>query len=259
MNKTGSFHSLHEISLSLFVQRVYEQLQLISVGRMSVREEERRMIARGIHDEFGQVLSALKMEVSILNKKLLKKKGTMSHMKLKKEIHGIGRMIDNALETVHRVIAELRPEILNHLGLRGAIEWQAHEFQVRTGIPVEIRADPETVTVNDPAFATALFRIFQEALFNVGKHAMASRVETSIQKTNEFLSLQIKDNGRGISESDLLKTDAFGILGLKERVFLINGNVEIKGIPNQGTTVTVRIPLQLFNSEHRKEVSEESR
>ena len=225
---------------------------------MSVREEERRMIAREIHDEFGQVLSALKMEVSILNKKLLTKKVTISHTKLKKEIHGISRMIDEAIETVHRVIAELRPETLNHLGLRGAIEWQAHEFQARTGIPVEIRADPETITVNDPTCATALFRIFQEALFNVGKHAMASRVEASIQETNEFLSLQIKDNGRGISESDFLKSSAFGILGLKERVFLIHGNVEIKGVPDQGTTVTVRIPLQLLNSAQSKEGSEES-
>ncbi|HSE41495.1 MAG TPA: sensor histidine kinase [Acidobacteriota bacterium] len=258
MNKTDPFHSLHEISLSLFVQRVYEQLRLISEERMSVREDERRKIAREIHDEFGQVLLALKLEVSILNKKLLEEKGIVSNVNVKKEIQGICQMIDNAIETVHRVIAELRPETLNHLGLRGAIEWQAHEFQARTGIPVEIRADPETITVSDPTCATTLFRIFQEALFNVGKHARASRVETTIRETNEFLSLQIKDNGRGISESDLLKTSSFGILGLKERVFLINGDVEIKGIPDQGTTVTVRIPLQLFNSQQIKGGSEES-
>ncbi len=239
-----------------FTESVYEQLLLISAQRTSVREEERKSIAREIHDEIGQSLVALAMDVSLLKQKLTRTAQLMSRAELADEIQRFATQIDNALQTVQRMIANLRPESLNKFGLSGAIERQAHEFQVRTGIPVEIRSDLKTITMRDPNDATALFRIFQELLTNVGRHAMASRVEATIGQDKEFFLMQIKDNGRGINKSDLQKTTSFGLLGLKERVALLRGDVEIQGVRDKGTTVTVRIPLHLCRSADEKELSE---
>jgi signal transduction histidine kinase len=245
MLNMGTFHSKKELSMDRFTESIYDHLLAISTERISLREEERRNIAREIHDEVGQALVALRIDVSLLMQKLAKTDQEVSRAELSNEIQSIATQISNTLETVHRVIAELRPEALDKLGLRGAIEWQAHEFQVRTGIPVEIRSDLETITMRDPNFATALYRIFQEALANVGRHALASRVEATIKEDTEFLLMQIKDNGKGINERDLQKDSSFGLLGLKERVLLLHGELEIQGIPDVGTTVSVRIPLYL--------------
>jgi signal transduction histidine kinase len=228
-----------------FTESTYDHLLEISKERISLREEERKSIAREIHDEVGQALVALKIDVSYILQKLALTDPEVSRAELTREIQSIASKISNSMEIVRRVIAGIRPEAVNKLGLRGAIEWQAHEFEVRTGIPVEIRSDLETITMRDPNFAMALFRIFQEVLTNVGRHAMASRVETTIREETEFLLMQIKDNGRGIHESDLKKDFSFGLLGLKERVFLLQGEMDIQGVPDVGTTVSVRIPLYL--------------
>ena len=245
MSKNPSFHSVNELSLNLFAEKVYEHLFYLSEERASVREDERKIIARQVHDDLGQILLALKMDVFMINSNLSKNETNFSRVKLQRETQQIASKIDCAIEAVHKVIVELRPETLNHLGLRGALEWHAQEFQGRTGIPVETRFDHETITLDDPNRATAVLRIFQEALINIGRHARASRVETTFQQSKKFLMMQIKDNGCGINNSDLLKTTSFGLLGLKERVFLLQGDVEIQGVPNKGTTITVRIPLYL--------------
>jgi signal transduction histidine kinase len=255
MKNKSAFHALEQ----QFSESVYGQLLAISRDRISVREGERRSLAREIHDDIGQILVALGMDISLLKQKLLKKAQIMSRVELFNEIQCIATQIDNALESVHRVIAELRPETLNHLGLSAAIEWQAHEFQARTGIPVEIRSDLETIKMSNSSDATALFRIFQELLTNVGRHAMASRVEATIREDKEFFLMQIKDNGRGINKSDLQKSTSFGLLGLKERIFLLRGEVEIQGVPGNGTTVTVRIPLHVCSRVDEKELSENQR
>ena len=245
MHKMGTFHSSKELNMDQFTESIYDHLLAISTDRLSLREEERKSIAREIHDEVGQALVALKMDVSLILQKLAQTDQEVSRAELTREIQSLDSQIDKSLETVHRVIAGIRPETINKLGLRGAIEWQAHEFEVRTGIPVEVRSDFETITMRDPNFAMALFRIFQEVLVNVGRHANASRVEATIREETEFLLMQIKDNGRGIHENDLQKDFSFGLLGLKERVFLLQGEVEIQGVPDVGTTVSVRIPLYL--------------
>ena len=249
------FHPLKELSGDRFTASVYEQLLLISEQRISLREEERKSIAREIHDDIGQALVALGMDVSLLKQKLAKTEQFVSRAELADEIQRFATQVDNALKTVHRMMANLRPESLHDLGLSGAIERQVHEFQLRTGIPVELRSDFETISVNDPNDATALFRIFQELLTNVGRHAMASRVEATLRYDNELFLMQIKDNGRGINKNDLQKTTSFGLLGLKERVVLLHGDVEIQGVPDQGTTVTVRIPLHVCGSADEKELS----
>lgn len=237
---------------------MYEQLLSISAARISVREQERMSIAREIHDDIGQAIVAVGMDVSLLRQKLINTGQIAPNSELFIELQGIATRIENALKTVHRVIRHLRPETINRLGLSGAIEWQAHDFQARTGIPVQIRSELETTRRTDPAAATALFRIFQELLSNVARHAMASRVEATLSKDKDFLLMQIKDNGKGISKSDLQKTTSFGLLGLKERVFLLHGNVEIQGAPDQGTTVTVRIPLHFCISPDENERSRKS-
>ncbi len=244
MNQVGEFHSRDESSMDPFIDGIYEQLLAISADHISGREQERSSIAREIHDDIGQALVALRMDVSLLKQKLIEPT-QMSTAELSHEIQQIETQIDNALETLHRVIAGLRTETLNRLGLRGAIEWQAHEFQVRTGIPVEFRSDLETIRMTDPNGATALFRIFQELLSNVARHAMASSVVATITEEKEFFLMQIEDNGRGINKNDIQKIDSYGLRGIKERAFLLHGDVEIQGFPDKGTTVTVRIPLPL--------------
>lgn len=225
---------------------MFEQLLSISAARISVREQERMSIAREIHDDIGQAIVAVTNTGQIV-----------PGSELFVEFQQITTLLDSALQTVHRVIANLRPEAIERLGLSGAIEWQAHDFQDRTGIPVQIRSELETTRSTDPHAATALFRIFQELLNNVAKHAMASRVEATLGEDKEFLLMQIKDDGIGISKSDLQKTTSFGLLGLKERVFLLHGNVEIQGVPDKGTTVTVRIPLHFCTSADEAERSRE--
>lgn len=168
-------------------------------------------------------------------------------MQFSSEIKSMSNLIDTAIKAMRRLITELRPEVLEH-GLKAAIEWQAQEFQSRTKIPVEIRSHLKTIEMSDRNSATAVFRMFQEALANIGRHAKASHVEATIQEDKEFFIMQVKDDGIGISESDLAKDTSFGLIGLKERAFLLQGDVDIQGAPHQGTTVTVRLPLSICRS-----------
>lgn len=238
MQKVSAFHPMKELRADPVPDSIYEQ-------SLVIREEERKSIAREIHDGIGQALVAIAMDVSLLKQKLAKRNQKTSRSELSQDVNRIASQIDNALGAVRTFIAELRPETVDNLGLRVAIEWQAREFQLRTGIPVEIQSDLEAIPMRDPNDATALFRIFQEALTNVGRHAKASRVLATMKEDREFFMLEIKDNGRGINAIDFEKNTSFGLLGLKERVFLLQGEVEIQGIPDQGTTVTVRIPRHL--------------
>ena len=224
-----------------------EKLSLpISGEHISAREEERRSIAREIHDDLGQALAALKMDVSLLKQKLAKTHQEVTLGELFEEAQRIEAQVDKAIGAVHRVIADLRPETVSHLGLSGAIKWQVNEFQERTGIPVEIRFDLEQITLRETSKATVLFRIFQELLTNIGRHARASRVEATLRHENEFFLMEIKDNGRGLNRSDIEKATSFGLMGLRERVGLLEGELEIQGFPNKGTTAKVRIPLPVL-------------
>jgi signal transduction histidine kinase len=235
------FHPLQDPSREIF----HNQLLAISADHVFVRENERAGIAREFHDDIGQSLVAMKWDVSLLKKKVLNADQKTSCASLASEIIQIESQINHALEGLRTLIAGLRPETVTNLGLKGAIEWHAREFQSHTGIPVQVRAEPETITMKDPNHTMALFRIFQEVLTNVCKHAVASRVEATIRADREFFLMQIEDDGKGISNSDLQRTASFGLLGLKERVLLLQGDVEIQGAPDKGTTITVRVPLHL--------------
>lgn len=227
-----------------------EQLRALSAHLQYVREEERTRIAREIHDELGQVLTALKMDLSLLNRGLLESSETMPRFKLMEEIGSMRRLVDRTIQTVRRISTELRPEVLDHLDLKAAMEWQMQEFQTRSGIICEFRSNIDTIEL-DRDRATALFRIFQEAMTNVARHSNASRVNIGLVRNGGRLLMEISDNGRGITDGDIAASRSFGILGIKERALLLGGEVEIKGIPGQGTTLSVRVSIEDANSKGR--------
>jgi signal transduction histidine kinase len=170
----------------------------------------------------------------------------ISKDELSEEIANMQKVLELTIQSVRRIVTDLRPEILD-LGLQAAIDWHAQQFTVRTKIPVEIKSNIEGVQIKNSEKSAALFRIFQETLTNVARHSKASRVEVEFDQDRNEVILKVKDNGRGITESDLAKSNSFGILGLKERAYLLGGEVDIEGRPGIGTTVSVRIPKSSLN------------
>jgi PAS domain S-box-containing protein len=213
-----------------------EQLRNLSAHLQSIREKERMFIAREIHDELGQALTALKMDLLWVNNRL-----PLDQAPLQDKMRSMVEIVDKTGETVQRISAELRPGLLDDLGLAAAIEWQTKEFQKRTGIPCEVFLDPEDFVTNQD-IATTVFRIFQETLTNIVRHASASRVNVTLHDKDNEIKLEVSDNGRGITAEQAAHPQSFGIMGMRERVNLLQGNVTIVGIPQKGTTVTVCIP-----------------
>jgi signal transduction histidine kinase len=224
-------------------QRSTEQLRELSARLQSVREEERTQIARAIHDELGQALTGLKMDIAWLQKHL-----DLPQPALLQKTQAMSDLIDTTIQTVRRISTELRPGILD-LSLAATIEWQLHEFQTRTGIESILISAPEEIRL-DADGATTVFRIFQEILTNVVRHAGATRVEVILEETALFLTLQVQDNGRGITESEINGPKSIGVLGMQERARLRAGEVQFQGTPGKGTTVTVRLPLDVNTQDH---------
>jgi signal transduction histidine kinase/CheY-like chemotaxis protein len=213
-----------------------DRLHDLAAHLQSVREEERSAIARDIHDEFGQMLMALKLNLSRTARESMNSDSLFGD-KLTEAIE----MINAIIQSVKKICTELRPSILDHLGLGSAIEWQAEEFQKRSGIECSVALDQENIDVN-PEIAIALFRIFQESLTNVMKHAEATKVKATLIKRDNSIVLEIADNGIGITREQLAKTSSFGILGMQERVYPWKGSVVIVSSINQGTRIIVSIP-----------------
>ena len=214
-----------------------EQLRNLATHIQSVREEERTAVAREIHDELGQALTAIKMDLSWLDKKI-----PAEYSPLFKKTKAMSALIDSTIQTVQRISAELRPGLLDDIGLLAAVEWQAEEFQKRTGISCDLSVSSQDITL-DQDRSTAVFRIFQETLTNITRHAHASQVKVSLAKKDNALELKVKDNGRGIIEEKISDPKSLGLMGIQERVYSLDGKIHIRGIPNKGTTVTVFIPL----------------
>ena len=220
----------------------HERMRELAAHIEGVREEERTRIAREIHDELGQALTGIKIDLAWMNKKLqIHDRATQTDLLLKR-ITAMKDTIDTTVQVVRKISAELRPGILDGFGLPAAIEWQASEFQDRTGIQCQLSAIPEDLDLEERP-SSAIFRIFQELLTNIVRHANASRVSISLRKRRGMLILEVQDNGRGISENEKFKANSFGLLGVRERVALLGGKSSIKGVQGQGTTVTIRIPL----------------
>jgi signal transduction histidine kinase len=200
----------------------------------SVREEERKRIAREIHDELGQQLLALKIDVSILQ-------GQLSHVpEATAQLEGILRSMSSLMQSMRSIINDLRPAVLD-LGLHAAVEWQTREFQRKTGISCSLMSDGEDIVLSD-ACATALFRTLQESLTNVSRHASASHVGVQLYATNESLLMRVSDDGIGrLGQQD--KPDAFGLRGMRERIGSLGGRLTVTAAPDQGVTVTAVIPM----------------
>jgi hypothetical protein len=214
-----------------------EQMRNLAAHLASVREQERTVISREIHDELGQSLTALKMDLSWLYKKMPRDQAL-----LPRRAKSMLELIDTTIQSVKRISSELRPGLLDDLGLSAAIEWQAEEFQNHTGIRCEVSVEPEDIIL-DQERSIAIFRIFQEALTNVARHSKATSVRASLKRKGGRLELKVKDNGRGITEEKISDPKSFGLVGIRERARFLNGTVEIRGRQDRGTLITVRIPL----------------
>ena len=218
------------------IRKNEEQLRNLTAYIQKATELERTNIAREIHDELGQALTILKMDLSLLQKMFPEDQASILE-----KTDAMSRLIDKTIQTVKRISTDLRPGLLDDLGLSAAIEWQLKEFQERTGITCKIIIDPGDVTF-DRDLNTALFRIFQETLTNIARHAEATEVSVSLQQMDGQIELKVHDNGRGITEEELAHPESFGLIGIRERAIIFGGNSKVKGFPGRGTTVTVKIP-----------------
>lgn len=212
-----------------------EQSRHLAARLLSIREEERTRIAREIHDELGQSLTAVKIDLAWLASRLPRRNPMFERIRSTLEL------ADRIIQSVRRISTELRPGILD-LGLAAALEWQAQEFETRTGIQCKVRLLTQEVFA--PDVSTALFRILQETLTNVARHAKATRVEVVTQKQRDRLVLRIRDNGRGFNQADPALLKSPGLLGMRERAAMLGGEVSISSAPGKGTSVTAWIALR---------------
>jgi PAS domain S-box-containing protein len=215
-------------------QHSFAQLRALAARLQNVREEERKTVAREIHDELGQALTAIKIDFSYWIHDLPPAEHSA-------RAGSILKLVDQAIQTVRRISTQLRPGILDDLGLVAAVEWAAEEFEGRSGIRCYLQVPQEEIEI-DQERATAVFRIFQETLTNVARHAGATELRVSLAQENGILSLEVRDNGKGVTEEQIFAARSLGILGMRERALLLGGDFEIRGAPGEGTTVHARIP-----------------
>jgi signal transduction histidine kinase len=209
----------------------------------STREEEGTRIAREIHDELGGALTGVKWELERIENGLSTASGHPAIADVQKQISSITSQIESTIDKVRRISSELRPGVLDDLGLVAAIEWQTQQFQRRTGIKVHWETELETAAVSRDG-ATAVFRILQEVLTNVLRHSNAKNVFVRLTQVSQQLKLEVVDDGRGITDAETKNTTSLGLLGMKERALLVGGRVSIAGTPDKGTTVIVTVPLK---------------
>ena len=222
-----------------------ESLRSLAAHLQSVREDERIHIAREIHDELGQALTGLKFDLGSFAKQFDKESPAV---RLERQ-QALNTAIDRIINSVRRISSGLRPEVLDEIGLGAAFEWQAREFQRRTGIRCHLNI-PAKFVDPDKERSTALFRIFQELLTNVARHANATRVNVTLSESESALALVVEDNGRGIKAKEIESPRSLGFLGLRERVLAFNGTIDVKGDEGKGTKVSVSVPTRAHQPEY---------
>ena len=221
-----------------------EQLRALADRLQQVREEDRKRVARDLHDQIGQILTAIKMDMSWISRHLPEPAGPVL-ARLKESI----QLIDDGVKTVRTICSRLRPGVLDDLGLAAAIEWQAGEFASRNGVTCEVSLPPVDLHL-DGDRATATFRIFQECLTNVIRHAQAKQVRVALRQEEGNIVLVVEDDGVGFCRPDLSNSlGSLGLLGMKERAQFCGGDVHISSSPGKGTTVTVRVPVDTPRTE----------
>jgi len=215
--------------------RAQEELASFASEASGVREQEKARIARELHDELAQSLTALKMDTDWVRANLGKTEAASDRLA------AMLRLLDDAVASTRRIAADLRPLVLDDLGLVSAVEWVASSFTQRTGVPCELDLD-EDLDLQEP-YATAVFRMVQESLANVAKHAGARQVRVRLARSDGRVELTVQDDGAGFDVRHARKPQSLGLVGLRERAKLLRGNVEIASAPGQGTRVEARIPL----------------
>jgi PAS domain S-box-containing protein len=224
-------------------RRTEEQMRAFAARLQTVREEERTHIAREIHDELGGALTGIKIDFSLLTKAAGEiKEELLKHSMLDQMLNTM-KHIDKTIKTVRKIATELRPGILDDLGILAALEWQLNDFQKHTGIRCEWISSLEEINLDEQE-TTALFRIFQETLTNIARHADATGVRVHLRKEANTCVLDVEDNGRGITKNNIDDKRSLGLLGMRERTLAFGGHIDVKGQPGRGTKVTVEIPVK---------------
>jgi len=218
-----------------------ERLRALSARLQDVREEEGKRISRAIHDELGGALTGLRWDLEGISENLAGSPNGLNAQDIRQKIPPMLDLIESTINTVRRISSDLRPPFLDDLGLIAAVEWHLQQFQARTGIVGDFETTLEKWDL-DPDRATAVFRIFQEILTNVLRHSEATHVHVEVLSDSEMVVLNVRDNGRGITETDKTNPRSLGLLGMRERALFFGGEVVITGAPGQGTNVSVRVP-----------------
>ena len=230
----------HIAGIAIEHHRLADELRQLSARAESVREDERAGIAREIHDELGQSLTALKMDVAWIGRRCMA--GNLSPGELKAKLDAMSQMIDGVIGEVRRISAELRPGMLDDLGLEAAIEWCAEETEKRTGIVFDVESSLGDAHL-DRDLSTAVYRIFQEALTNVVRHASATHVDVRLEREAGRMRMSVQDDGKGLAPEATRGRRAFGLLGMRERARRFGGTISISGAPGKGTLVVLDVPI----------------
>ena len=218
-------------------RRLAEELRRLTRHMRDVRERERARIARELHDELGQALTALNMDLH-----WVRERSPSEFDSAQVRVAAMCELVDGTIQALRRICTDLRPTVLDDLGLVAAIEWQAREFESRTGIRC-VAALPHTSIDLPKDQATEVFRILQEGLTNIARHAQATKAKVDLRVRSRALILTVSDNGVGITSEQCSAPHALGLLGMRERAIQWSGQVEFRGVPGKGTTVTLRLPL----------------
>jgi PAS domain S-box-containing protein len=218
--------------------RQQAELREISARVLEAREEEKTLLARELHDELGQLLTAMKMDLAWLRERL-----PQGSAELGAKAAQMDAVLDRTVSSVRRIAAELRPLMLDDLGLHDAIAWLTTEFSKHSGIKCRLQAPEESALENvDRAVANTIYRVLQESLTNVARHAKAERAWVIVSAAGNWVQLEVEDDGQGIAAADLARPRSLGLKGMRERVLYLGGSVEVGRAPRGGTRVLIRLP-----------------
>ena len=219
-----------------------EQLRSLTEHQRSVRESEQKRIALEIHDELGQAMTGLKMDIHFLNRKIGQPGSNLSNENISQNLNDLSKVVDGTISSIRRIASELRPSVLDDFGLVAAIEWQTREFERKTETPCYFKADVDSLDLGTES-NTAVFRIFQEALTNIARHANAKKVRVNLQSAGGTVVMTVSDDGSGIDLAAIKQKHSLGILGMQEPSRLIGAELNIGLAPGGGTSVQLWVPV----------------